>query len=512
MKFKISCMIIILPLLLMLAHCSNFNQDSIDHLLQSDSRILILINSSDVREKNNSISQVIQLHDSKNSLKNIIDIKTIDGRSPNNFNDLITDTNSGLLELLFSSTFNYDRIYFVDYTLSTISYIFDRGSKPPEGINFEDGAPPGYIIQPFTLNGPNDYYRFSAKSSKELFKLIISHTIEPEFSYEAIDKTNIERDMKLSLEHHFGSSEIYWSKFPQLLKQSEILINYDDNITDYLISNFTNSLTKPYSIDDLNYFKTTIIDVVEDLSKYNKMLKWLDDSVKQRQDEISVEIEGRNFPQLKIYSNLEGDYQDSLLVNVTKVRDDLYKHLVIENWSYITPQSISVEQLYDQSLSINLAIKLNVNEYHTIEDKFSEKTGKMFLIFPDWIINKLKTHIIYDGYVNRYSLTIKKEESPETITIYGYTDRTDRDLFKKIIIAAGNGNEYLHDILLKQYNIQYDSSILYENTTTGTRITVNECLSTHSYGWLTIKIEDKLRTMTGNPTKDFYLHSFFNIP
>jgi len=496
---RLKFVILIISSVLMFIECSTYNTDSLNHLVQSDRHILILINKSDMDAKTSKISKI---YSSDKNLNKIIDIKIVDTDIPRNFDGLISKNKSEWLEILFSASFNYDRIYYVRYTQTAPRSSFDRNSKPPQG--------PGYVVQPFILSAPRNNYHYWTKSPKDLFRLVLEHTVDPEFNYEAIDKRTYQSDLKSLLKKYFETSSIRGNNLPRLLIESENMIKYDNDVVDYVLSNMSDTWKKPFYVNDLYVYKKTVIENINDLSSYKKVLDWLEGNINRREIEISNKL--KNFPELKVFSNLEGQYLDSLLVNINTTKDNLYSHIMNEGWTYLSPLSITVEQVSTRLISINLNIELSIDEYHSVEDMYDIKTGWMFLIFPGSIVDKLKTKIIYEGYLNRYSLKIKKKGSPESITIYGHTDRSDRDLFKKIVTAGMSGNEYLQEMLLKQYNIQYDSNILYENEVTGAKVILEDCLNEHAYGWFKIQIGEKVRTMTGQPTKDYYLHSFFNIP
>jgi hypothetical protein len=484
---------------LMFIGCSTFNTDSLNQLVQSDRHILILINKSDLDAKTSKVSK---LYSSDKTLNKVIDIKIVDTDIPQDFDDLISKNKSDWLDILFADSFNYDRIYYIKYTQTAPRSSFDRTGKRPQG--------PGYVVQPFILSTLGNNYHYWAKSPKDLFRLVLEHTVDPKFNYETIDKRTCQSDLKALLKKHFETSYIGGNNLPRLLMESENIVKYDKGVVDYVLSNMSDSWREPFYVSRLYFYKKTVIENINDLSSYRKLLDWLEGHINRRESEISSAL--KNFPELKVSSNLEGQYLDSLLVNINTTKDNLYSHIVNEGWTYLSPLSITVEQVSPRLISINLTIELSIDEYHSVEDMYATETGWMFLIFPSSIVDKLKAKIIYDGYWNRYSLKINKKGSPESITIYGHTDRSDPDLFKNIVIAATSGNEYLHEMLLKQYNIQYDSKILYANEVNSTNVILEDCLNEHAYGWHKIQIGDEVRTMTGQPTKNYYLHSFFNIP
>ena len=506
--------IIILPFFII--GCSTINMSSainselLFSLVQSNKKILVLVNKTEAQKPKGKIIKILEIFDKNESFKDIIHIQNIDGLVPNDFTGLINHKRPDLLKIFLADHFEFDRVYYITHITSPIKY-YTRPREVPDGFEFKSVVPPGYIIKPFTLLGPNDYFRFSVEKPNEVFKTIILHTIDQKFNYESIKKTDLQLQIKNILKNYFESSPID-RNISILFQESELFIEYDNEIVDYLIYNISNSMSFPYDLDELINIKNKLVDNVENIDAYGKLIMWLEKNINAIEKENTIIVTKLNSLELKIFTNLQDQYKEELLENIKEIKDKLYPKIIKERWLFLSPISFTVEQQSSQSILINFTLEIEIDEYFANGNIYNDKNGLIDLEFASWIFDELKKHIIYEGYINKYSLSLKKKGSSEKITIAGYTDRTGEDIFQQLVIAQMTGNEYLQKILLDKLKIQYNPSILYESRLNEIPLIIENGLKIYDSGYIDVYLGKTVKTMTGELTKNAYLYKFFNIP
>lgn len=511
-NFKI---IIILPLFIIgcstINMSSAINNDLLLSLEQSNKKILVLVNKTEAQKPKGKIIKILEILDKNVSFKGIIHIQKIDGLVPNDFTGLINNKKPDLLKIFLADHFEFDRVYYITHITSPIKY-YTRPKKVPDGFEFKSMVPPGYIIKPFTLAGPNDYFRFSVEKPSEVLKTIILHTIDQKFNYESVKKTDLQLQIKNILKKYFESSPIDRRNLSILFQESELFINFDNKIVDYLLFNISNSMSVPYDLDELIVIKNKLVDNVENIDSYGKLMMWIEKNINVIEKENAAIVSKLNSLELKIHTNLKDKYKVELLDSIKEIKDKLYAEIIKERWLFLSPISFTVEQQSSQSTLINLTLEIEIDEYLANGNMYNDKNGLIGFEFASWIFDELKKHIIYKGYINRYSLSLKKKGSPEKIIIDGYTDRTGEDIFQQLVMAQMTGNEYLQKILLDRLKIQYNPSILYESRLNEMPLFIENGLKIYDSGYIDVNLGKTVKTMTGELTNNAYLYKFFNIP